>query len=127
LAGKATVKKMWRVNHFDVSADEPDRAMRFYGEVFGWKFEKWNGPFDYWLIMTGDRNEPGIDGGIAKREDSNAHIMNFIDVPSIDECAKKITSNGGKVIQPKQTIPGVGYVLIFQDTEGNMFGILQTD
>lgn len=101
--------------------------MKFYGDVFGWKFEKWSGPFDYWLIMTGDRNEPGIDGGIAKREDPNAHIMNFIDVPSVDECAKKITSNGGKIVQPKQTIPGVGYVLIFEDTEGNMFGILQTD
>src|SRR5512143_1854726 len=114
---------MWRVNHFDVSADEPSRAMKFYREVFGWRFEKWNGPFDYWLIMTGDRNEPGIDGGIAKREDPNAHVVNFIDVPSIDACAKKITLNGGKVIQPKQAIPGVGHVLIFQDTEGNMFGI----
>ena len=46
---------------------------------------------------------------------------------SIDACAEKITLNGGKVIQPKQAIPGVGHVLIFQDTEGNMFGILQTD
>lgn len=118
---------MWRVNYFDVSADEPQRAMKFYGDVFGWKFEKWNGPFDYWLVMTGDRTEPGIDGGIAKREDQSAHIMNFIDVPSVDEYAKKITLNGGKIVQPRQTIPGVGYMLIFQDTENNAFGIMQTD
>ena len=118
---------MWRVNHFDVSADEPERAMRFYGEVFGWRFEKWNGPFDYWLVTTGDRNEPGIDGGLAKREDPNAHVMNFIDVPSVDECATRITSNGGRIIQHKQTIPGVGCILIFQDTEGNVFGIMQQD
>lgn len=118
---------MWRVNHFDVSADDPKRAMKFYSEVFGWKFEKWNGPFDYWQIMTGNPKEPGIDGGIARREDPNAHIMNFIDVPSVDECSKSITDNDGKIIQSKQTIPGVGCILIFQDTEGNVFGILETD
>jgi predicted enzyme related to lactoylglutathione lyase len=118
---------MWRVNHFDVSADHPERAMKFYSEVFGRKFEKWNGPFDYWMIMTGDPQESGIDGGIARREDPNAHIINFMDVPSVDECSKSITSNGGKIIQPKQMIPGVGYILIFQDTEENTFGILETD
>lgn len=118
---------MWRVNYFDVSADNPERAMKFYQEVFGWRFEKWNGPFDYWLVMTGNPKEPGIDGGIAKRTDPNARIMNFIDVPSIDDCIGKIIANGGKVLQEKQTIPGVGFILIFQDTENNMFGILQTD
>jgi predicted enzyme related to lactoylglutathione lyase len=118
---------MWRVNHFDVSADDPTRAMTFYEEVFGWKFEKWNGPFDYWLIMTGNPDEPGINGGIAKREDPNARIMNFIDVPSVDDCAKKIISRGGKILQEKQTIPGVGYIIVFEDTERNMFGIMQTD
>lgn len=118
---------MWRVNHFDVSADDPTRAMTFYEEVFGWKFEKWNGPFDYWLIMTGNPDEPGINGGIAKREDPNTRIMNFIDVPSVDDCAKKIISCGGKILQEKQTIPGVGYIIVFEDTERNMFGIMQTD
>jgi len=108
-------------------ADHLERAMDFYGEVFGWKFEKWNGPFDYWLITTGDPKEPGIDGGIARREDPSAHIINFIDVPSVDECSKSITANGGKIIQSKQTIPGVGYVLVFQDTEENVFGILETN
>jgi predicted enzyme related to lactoylglutathione lyase len=118
---------MWRVNHFDVSADDPTRAMTFYEEVFGWKFEKWNGPFDYWLIMTGNPDEPGINGGIAKREDPNTRIMNSIDVPSVDDCAKKIISCGGKILQEKQTIPGVGYIIVFEDTERNMFGIMQTD
>ncbi len=118
---------MWRVSHFDMGVDEPERAKRFYGAVFGWKFEKWNGPFEYWLVMTGDRNEPGIDGGLAKRADPKNHILNFIDVPSVDECAKKITSNGGKIIEPRHTIPGVGHILVFEDTEGNMLAVMQTD
>ncbi len=118
---------MWRVTYFDMGVDEPERAMRFYGAVFGWKFEKWSGPFEYWLVTTGDRSEPGIDGGMAKRADPGNHILNFIEVPSVDECAKKITSNGGRIIEPRHAIPGVGYILVFQDPEGNKFGVLQTD
>jgi predicted enzyme related to lactoylglutathione lyase len=118
---------MPRVNYFDMNVDDPDRAMKFYSGVFGWKFEKWKGPFDYWLAMTGDKNEPGVNGGLAKREDPAAHIVNFIDVPSIDDYTEKITANGGKILQPKQAIPGVGYVAIFQDTENNLFGIMQVD
>ncbi len=118
---------MWRINHFDMGVDEPERAKRFYGAVFGWQFEKWNGPFEYWLVRTGDQNEPGMDGGMARRADPSNHILNFIDVPSVDECANKIISNGGKIIEPKHTIPGVGHVLVFQDTEQNMFGIIEAD
>ncbi len=118
---------MWRVTHFDMGVDEPERAMRFFGAVFGWKFEKWSGPFDYWLVTTGDRNEPGIDGGMAKRANPGNHIVNFMEVPSVDECAKKITANGGKIIEPAHAIPGVGYILVFEDPEGNTFGAMQTD
>jgi uncharacterized protein len=118
---------MSRVNYFDMSADNPERAMHFYKNVFGWKFEKWNGPFDYWLAMTGNPEEPGINGGIAQRTDPSSRIMNFIDVASVDECRTKIMENGGTILQEKQSIPGVGYILIFQDTEKNMFGALQGD
>ena len=44
---------MPRVVYFDISADDIEQAIKFYKEVFGWKIEKWNGPFDYWLIKTG--------------------------------------------------------------------------
>lgn len=56
---------MSRVIHFDLSADDPERAARFYKSVFGWKVEKWQGPSDYWLMTTGDETEPGITGGVA--------------------------------------------------------------
>lgn len=118
---------MWRVKHFDVSADDPQRAMDFYANVFGWTFQKWDGPVDYWLITTGDTDDPGIDGGIAKREDPSARIMNFIDVPSVDDVSNKVTQHGGKIIQQKQSIPGIGYFVIIQDTESNLYGLMQED
>jgi catechol 2,3-dioxygenase-like lactoylglutathione lyase family enzyme len=60
---------MPRVVHFEISVDDPERAIRFYSDVFGWKIEKWEGPMDYWLITTGPENEPGIDGALIRRQD----------------------------------------------------------
>jgi predicted enzyme related to lactoylglutathione lyase len=97
--------------HFDLSADQPDRAVTFYRKVFDWKIEKWEGPEDYWLINTGNKAEPGITGGIAGRikpEDSTALVFN---VDSVDHFAKRVEKSGGKIREPKRAIPGVGYLI----------------
>ncbi|WP_455368196.1 VOC family protein [[Eubacterium] cellulosolvens] len=117
---------MPRVVHFEISADEPDRAEKFYRETFGWKIEKWEGPVDYWLITTGEESEQGINGAIKKREQPQQSTTNTIEVPSIDEFIKKVDQNGGKVLMPKMTIPGIGYHTYCQDTEGNVFGIMES-
>jgi predicted enzyme related to lactoylglutathione lyase len=116
---------MTRIIHFDLPADDPARAQKFYGEIFGWKFEKWNGPMEYWMVKTGDEKTPGINGGLSKRMAGQNAMTNTIDVPSIDEYAKKIQSNGGQVIGPKMPIPGIGYFASCKDTEGNTFGIIE--
>ncbi len=47
---------MPRVVHFEIYADQPERAIKFYQDVFGWNFQKWNGPYDYRLVTTGENN-----------------------------------------------------------------------
>ena len=116
---------MPRVIHFEINADNPDRAVRFYSQVFGWKIEKWSGPVDYWLVYTGQG--AGIDGGLMERMSPSATTINTIDVPSVDEFLSKIENNGGEVVMPKRAVPGVGYMAYCKDTEGNIFGIMQTD
>ena len=118
---------MNRIVHFDVPADDPARAQKFYSEIFGWKFEKWNGPMEYWMTITGDDKQPGINGGLGKRMPGQDYITNTIDVSSIDEFSKKIQSKGGKIVAPKMPIPTVGYFAQCMDTEGNVFGIIQFD
>jgi predicted enzyme related to lactoylglutathione lyase len=120
---------MPRVIHFELSADDPERAVKFYGEVFGWQTQKWDGPQSYWLLMTGDKEQPGIDGGLMKRSDNPlpTSTINTIDVPSVDEYTQKITEHGGKVVMPKGAVQGIGYVAYCEDTEGNVFGIMQFD
>lgn len=118
---------MPRVVHFEVMADEVDRAIKFYTDVFGWKFNKWDGPMEYWLVTTGEEDKPGIDGGFMKRPAPGAVGSNVIDVPSVDEFLVKIANSGGKVVQPKMAIKGIGYVAGCQDTEGNNFSIIEED
>lgn len=116
-----------RVVHFEINADDPARAIKFYQDVFGWKITKWEGPVDYWLVTTGPEDEPGIDGGLMARSHPGATTVNIISVPSADEFTDKIVKNGGKVVAPKTAVPGVGYMAYCQDTEGNTFGIMQPD
>ncbi len=118
---------MPRVVHFELAADNPERAVKFYRDVFEWRIEKWSGQEDYWLVTTGDPKEPGIDGGIMRRTDPRATTINSVDVPSVDEFAGKVTRAGGKIVLPKTAIPGVGYLIYCQDTEGNTFGLYQDD
>ncbi len=117
---------MPRVVHFELAADNPDRAVKFYASVFGWEIQKWNGPQDYWLIKTGKPDQPGIDGAIMTRAGPQP-VVNTIDVPSVDEFVAKITKHGGTVMMPKMAVPGVGWLAYCQDTEGNAFGIIQDD
>jgi len=118
---------MPRITHFDIPSDNPDRAQKFYQNTFGWKFDKWDGPMEYWMIRTGDDNQPGINGGMARRMPGQIGMTNTIEVPSLDEYTNKIQSNGGQVLIPKMPIPGVGYYATCMDTEGNIFGMIQMD
>lgn len=123
---------MPRVIHFEIMADDPERAVAFYGDIFGWRANKWDGPEDYWMLDTKDGDEPGIEGAIMKRrsDDSSkgagAYVCT-ISVPSFDEYSKKIVDHGGTQLSPKQEIPGVGIHGYFRDSENNVFGIMQAD
>ena len=116
---------MPRVTHFEIEADEPEQLALFYEKVFGWKFEKWTGPMDYWMIMTG-KNELGIDGGLLKKTETSKPV-NTIGVSSIDEYLKKIEENQGTILVPKKAIPGVGWTALFKDPHGNIFGLMEED
>jgi predicted enzyme related to lactoylglutathione lyase len=90
---------MPRVIHFEIPAENPDQLAEFYARTFDWEIQKWEGPVDYWLITTGEQDEPGIDGAITRKENLKA-VTNTIDVPSTDEYINKVVENGGKVDLP---------------------------
>jgi predicted enzyme related to lactoylglutathione lyase len=118
---------MSRVIHFEIPADDPERAIRFYEKVFDWTIEKWDGPIEYWLVMTGPDDEPGINGGLMQRDDTVEGIENTIDVKDLDASLADVKKNGGQVIRPRVAVPGVGWMAYIKDTEGNIFGLMESD
>ena len=122
---------MPNVAHFAINADDVPRAKRFYEKVFGWKFNAW-GPPNFYQIDTGKASGPGVMGALQKRRELVAGVRTIgfectIGVTSIDDTAKAVAASGGRTIMEKSIIVGVGALMFFQDTEGNVFGAMQFD
>ena len=114
--------------HVDIAADDPERARKFYEDLFEWKMEAPPGMTGYYLFETaGLKGEAGIGGGLAKRESAAQNITSYVGVDSIEDYIIKVEKIGGKIIQPKIAIPGWGYLAVCLDTENNMFGLWQDD
>ncbi|MDI6811604.1 MAG: VOC family protein [archaeon] len=114
--------------HFDIPADNPERAKKFYEALFEWKIEALPGPIPYYLIETTDLNgEQGVGGGMAQRTNPEQKITNFIGVKSINEYTAKVEQLGGTVIERKWPVPGWGCLAVCLDTENNPFGLWEED
>ena len=125
---------MPRPIHFEIQADDPARACKFYETVLGWSFHKWDGPMPYWLVTTGPDGQRGINGGMHPRmgakpvpEQAVIAFVCTVDVDSVDTYAGKVIQAGGQIVVPKMPIPGIGWLAYAKDTEGNLFGMMQAD
>jgi predicted enzyme related to lactoylglutathione lyase len=124
---------MQRPVHFDIYTSDPQRAINFYQQVFGWKFTEYMPGF-YWLIKTGEEGTRGIDGGLGVREGAapvkgspaNAFVCT-ISVPNVDETIAAVQRAGCEITQAKHVIPHVGWLFYFLDSEGNTVGAIQED
>ena len=116
---------MGRVIHFEIPVDEPQRAQKFYGNVFGWYISSWGVPADYWLATTGPEGSPGINGALTRRTGTWAWV--HVGVDSVDEALRKLREAGGEIVTPKMPIPGIGYMAYCRDSEGNAIGIFEED
>ena len=118
---------MPRVVHFELPADDPQRAVGFYEKVFGWTITKWEGPFDYWLVTTGSDDELGINGAITPRMVPEQVTTDTIGVESVDNSLKRLWKREVPSRSQKKAVLGIGYVAYCTDTEGNLFGVIQPD
>jgi predicted enzyme related to lactoylglutathione lyase len=127
---------MSRVVHFEIQADDVERAKSFYAAAFGWSFED-HSPVagtTYWGITTGSQDQPGINGGLLQRpvpapapaQGTNAYVCT-IGVTDYDATERRILDAGGRVALPKMALPGMAWQGYYLDPEGNTFGIHQPD
>lgn len=125
---------MPRVVHFEIHADDPDRAVGFYSGLFGWQLAKWHGPADYWLVTTGPDGERGINGGLLRRRGPrpaegqavNGYVCT-VEVPDLDDRLMKAAELGAELALAKMPVPGVGWLAYIKDPEGNILGLMQPD
>jgi hypothetical protein len=132
---------MNRVIHFEIQAENPERAVKFYTDVFGWKMEEWIIPDiqmedknRYWLVTTGPDTELGINGGLMFRrgpaptegQPVNAYVCTM-GVANLEESVNKVLKAGGSISLPKMAVKGIGWLSYCKDTEGNIFGMMQSD
>ena len=118
---------MGRVSHFEITADDPERAAAFYRKAFGWEFNDWGGPFKYLLATTGPKDQIGIDGAIMPRHQTKQAVINTISVDKWEAGAQAVKDAGGTVLSEKDAVPGQGYFAYCRDTEGNVFGIFEAN
>ncbi len=118
------------IPYIEIQAESPERAVNFYKEIFGWKFEKDpNIPIEYWRLEAG-----GVRGGVLKRpaktppkeHGTNAFTCSF-EVEKFDATAQKIIVLGGQVAMEKFAVPGKCWQGYFLDTENNVFGVFEPD
>jgi len=123
---------MNRVIHFEIQADDVERAKTFYEKTLGWKIDqimkKEEGGMDYWGVTTGE-GTPGINGGLYQRPteaDQQFHLYDCtIEVPDLDAAMEAVKANGGTITKEKMEIPNVGFFAGAKDTEGNRLGLMQ--
>ena len=127
------------VVHFEIPSDDPERAAKFYRELFGWEISKWGGPagggegMEYWMVRTvptdatGQTTRPGVNGGLMRRMFPGQAPVNYIGVASVDEFTRRAERLGAKVVMPKTPVPSMGWFAQLKDTEGNVFAVWQTD
>lgn len=130
---------MNRVIHFEFGVTDPARAMAFYTNVFGWEIKPWDGPAEYWQIMSGPFDRDGINGGFFRRTPSprnkdgspitsieeSANFNVVITIDDVDAYEKRVLDQGGSVVSPKRYIPGIGWLVYVEDPDNNVFGLLQ--
>ena len=127
---------MSRVVHFEIQADDLERAKAFYAAVFAWEYEDYSEftGSPYWGIVTGAEETPGINGGLlaragvspAAKSGANAFVCTVV-VEDYDAVETKILEAGGSVVSPKSAMVGMAWQGYYLDSEGNTFGLHQED
>ena len=118
------------VVHFEVPADDLDRAKKFYGDVFGWQIMEVP-EVNYTGLITTEVDQqtqmpaqPGaINGGMYKRERAGEPASVTVNVPSIEQTLKQIEQAGGSIVDQRTEVPGMGFYARFRDSEGNLVGL----
>jgi hypothetical protein len=115
---------MYELSHFAIQCNDVPRAKSFYERVFGWQISGYqgSGADEFQRITTADGKHIGAVES-RKFNPLDERVLGFecsISVPDVEEVARNVERAGGTVLMRKSAIPGVGWIVKFRDTEGNL-------
>lgn len=118
------------LRHFAINADDVARARRFYEKTLGWSFQPW-GPPGFYMIETGGPEEPVQASLQQRRPLAPGLTLNGFEctfgVDDVERVAAAVRANGGRILMERTILPGIGELIFFQDTEGNVAGAMRYD
>jgi len=113
--------------HFEIPADDPDRAKAFYSGLFEWSFSHPIPGFDGYHLFTTPVGQEGMGGAIGKRgENAPEKLRTYVHVDSVDASLRKVTELGSAIVEAKAEVPGQGWYGVFRDTEGNEIALWES-
>ena len=122
---------MDKVEHFELPADNVERATNFYMKVFKWELNPVPG-VKYTRLLTIRVDDKvtlprpfEVNGAIIKRTKEVTTPVVTITVTDMDDTLKRIAKEGGKVLVSKTEFSDRGYTAYFSDSEGNVMGLWQ--
>jgi len=118
--------------YFDLSVQDLGAARRFFEAVLGWRFERFPMPYEYYRVSAGPDSEPGIDGGIGALADTQVTgglpaTTLTVPVPDLAAALARVAQAGGRVIEPRMPIPGIGWYATCAEPGGLRFGLIESD
>ena len=117
---------MPRIVQFEIAAEDPERAARFYRQALGWVVERPDGTGTHWRVSSASLWQP-VHGTIKDGPASDARHVNTIPVPSLDRAIEAVREAGGTVQSDIQKILEVGRFVYARDTEGNVLRLIEEE
>ena len=106
-----------------LNTSDPEAAERFYGELFGWRFDSvGTEETPYWGIFRGD----ALNGGmmpLPAGAPMPSHWLVYFGSEDVDASAERIRSAGGALMVEPMDVPPSGRILVAQDPQGAIFAL----
>lgn len=118
--------------YFDLSVRDLAQARSFFEQVLGWRFERFAMPYEYYRIQAGAPGEAGIDGGMGSTRDAplcggQPLTQLTVPVPDLDALLARVAASGGRIVESRTAIPGVGWYATCAEPGGLLFGLIELD
>ena len=113
----------------ELLTSDPQRAMAFYGDTLGWRFEAYEAMEGYWVIMGAE----GPVGGLALTPapvmqaasgNPNDRWVGYVRVPDVEPAVQRMEQAGARVLRPAYDVEGVGRAALLLDGGGAPLGLI---